>query len=263
MSVLFPPRKETRLAARFLVSYPAGATIYAEGDVGTELFAIRSGEVEISRMARGETVVLARLRKGDFFGETSVLEDIPRDSTARARTDVALVRVNGAALEEMIRRNSDIAFRIMRKLSRQAREAAASAEKILATPGIPEPGARPGAEGGLEAPIPGTPQLVALDRKTRFEVNREGDTILGRSDSVTGLTPDVDLTPVDPQRTVSRRHARLYWIDDLLYVMEEIGVGNGTFVNDRRLATGAPATVRHGDDLRLGLVTLTFWNPVA
>ena len=45
--------------------------------------------------------------------------------------------------------------------------------------------------------------------------------------------------------------------------MEEIGVVKGTFVNDARLTTGAPAPLAHGDDVKLGLVSLTYWNPVA
>ena len=40
--------------------------------------------------------------------------------------------------------------------------------------------------------------------------------------------------------------------------MEEIGVMNGTFVNDTRLATGAPVAIQNGDTLKFGLVSLTF-----
>jgi CRP-like cAMP-binding protein len=263
MTVLSPPRTESGSLSRYVVSYPAGAKIYGEGEIGTEMFAIRSGEVEITRMANGETLVLARLQKGEFFGETSLLEDIPREATARARTDVELVRVNGAVFEEMLKRNSEIALRMMRRLSRQARQATAFVEEALggrAAVSLPD---RQAAGGPPAAPQAAAACLVALDRKTRFLVNREGDTVIGRADPVTQTAPDVDLTKLDPQRSVSRRHARLYRIGETTYVMEEIGVVNGTFVNETRLATGAPAVLGHGDDVKLGLVTLTFWNPVA
>jgi pSer/pThr/pTyr-binding forkhead associated (FHA) protein len=42
-----------------------------------------------------------------------------------------------------------------------------------------------------------------------------------------------------------------------LYLMEEIGVMNGTFVNGVRVATGTPVPVSGGDELRFGLVSLT------
>ena len=97
----------------------------------------------------------------------------------------------------------------------------------------------------------------------RFAVNRDGDTVIGRAGTDTQGMPDVDLTPLDPRRSVSRRHVRLYRIEATTYVMEEIGAANGTFVNDARLATGVPAAIHHGDVLKLGLVALTFWNPSA
>lgn len=265
MSVLSPARTDSGSLSRYVVTFPAGAKVYREGEIGTEMFTIRSGEVEITRTANGETFVLARLQKGDFFGEMSLLEDIPREATASARTDVELVRVNGAVFEEMLRRSPEIALRMMRRLSRQAREATAFIEDVL--------GGRPLAAGQPSPPTTGDappgdgpsvlPQLVSADRKSRFVLNREGDTVIGRSDPLSGTTPDVNLGPLDPQRSVSRRHARLYRIGDTTYVMEEIGVVNGTFVNETRLATGAPVPLGHGDDLQLGLVTLTFWNPVA
>ena len=252
--------------SRFLVSYPAGAKIYGEGDLGTEMFVIRSGEVEITQKGRTETFTLARLAKGDFFGEESLLEEVPRDATARARTDVEVIRINGAVFEQMLASNPNIAIGIMRKMLRQTRQATVSLQEISGvrqTPGAGVPVAAPSDAAPNAVPLDGAPQLVTLDRKTRFAVNGEGDTIVGRGDPLAGVNPDVDLTPFDSERTVSRRHARLYTIGETMYVMEEIGVANGTFVNDLKLTTGAPAVLRHGDDLKLGFVTLTFWHPTA
>lgn len=264
MSALAPPKPAAAIPARYLVSYPAGARIYREGEIGTEMFAIRTGVVEITQAAGGETRMLARLEKGDFFGEASLLDDVPREATARARTDVELIRVNGAMFEEMIRRRPEIAVEMMRKLSRQARETTASLEGILGRqPPRGEPVRAGGAPEASLDPSRAIPQLVSLDRKTRFVVNREGDTIVGRADPLTEISPDVDLTLLDSERSVSRRHARLYPIGGVVYVMEEIGAVNGTFVNDVKLATGAPAPLQHGDDLKLGFVTLTFWHPTA
>src|SRR6185369_4223584 len=100
-------------------TFRAGETIYVEGEIGTEMYAIRSGEVEIVKTRQGQVRPLALLRRGDFFGETSLLEDLPREETARARTDVVLVRINGAILEGMLKTNAEVAVRMMRKLSRR------------------------------------------------------------------------------------------------------------------------------------------------
>lgn len=263
MRILSPVRVDVGGLARYIVSYPAGARIYGEGEIGTEMFTIRSGEVEITRTVNGETRTLSRLRKGDFFGETSLLEDAPREATARARSDVEVIRVNGAVFEEMLRRNPEIGMRIMRRLSRQAREAERFADGFPGRRTPEEPGQAAAIRQAEAAPRAGIPELVSVDRRTRFPLNREGDTVLGRADPVTGMRPDVDLTPFDSHRSVSRRHARLYRIGETTYVMEEIGVVSGTFVNDMKLTTGAPVAIQHGDEVKLGLVTFTFWNPVA
>ena len=91
-----------------------------------------------------------------------------------------------------------------------------------------------------------------------FYLNREGETLVGRIDPVTGIRPDVDLTNLDGPRSVSRRHAKIIRPEGEFQVIEEIGTMNGTFVNGKRIATGAPAPIHDGDRLRFGLVDLTF-----
>ena len=97
---------------RFVVSHPMGDIIFSEGDIGTEMFIIQSGIVELFKSIGGETRVLATLEKGDFFGEMSVLEDVPRNASARAKTDVEVVRINGATFDTMLKSNTEIAIRM-------------------------------------------------------------------------------------------------------------------------------------------------------
>src|SRR5574342_506446 len=98
---------------RLLVTHPKGGISFSEGEIGKE------------------THILATLEKGDFFGEMSVLEDLPRTASARAKTDVELVRINGATFDSMLKSNTEIAIRMMRKLSRRLREVTAVLEESL------------------------------------------------------------------------------------------------------------------------------------
>ncbi|HSB35407.1 MAG TPA: cyclic nucleotide-binding domain-containing protein, partial [Thermoanaerobaculia bacterium] len=78
----------------FMARVPAGTVVFSEGDVGTEMYVVQSGTVEVfKRAGRGEEKLLATLEKGDFFGEMSILEDVPRTATARAKTDCELVKI--------------------------------------------------------------------------------------------------------------------------------------------------------------------------
>lgn len=241
---------------RYLVTHPMGDIIFSEGEIGTEMFIIQSGMVELLKEIGGETRVLSTLEKGDFFGEMSVLEDLPRTASARAKTDVELVRINGATFDAMLKSNTEIAVRMLRKLSRRVREVTDMLEKAI---GHTVPDTVPEAEKPVEhRPVPEENgfRLVGAGGGTSFFLHPEGDTWIGRGDPVTGINPDVDLAPLDPQRSTSRRHAKIYPMAGKLYLMEEIGVMNGTFVNGSRVTTGTPVPVSGGDEIRFGLVTL-------
>lgn len=274
MSVRTPGSRARAPLAKYLVTYPAGAKIYGEGDIGTEMYAVCSGEVEITRTVDGETRVLGVVPRGEFFGEVSLLEDTPREAGARALTEAVLIRINSAVLETMLKRSPEIAVRMMRTLSRRAREAEGERPGGRRRPGrdpaipvsSPTPAPTPAPGGVRRAVEPFSDSRVELcmllseDREMRFPI-RVGDTIIGRDDPGAGSAADVDLAALDPKRSVSRQHARVYRIGETDYLMEEIGVVNGTFVNDTRLATGIPMALCHGDLVRFGLVTLTFWKP--
>ena len=237
----------------FMARVPAGTVVFSEGDVGTEMYVVQSGTVEVFKKAgRGEEKLLATLEKGDFFGEMSILEDVPRTATARAKTDCELVKINQSTFDEMLRHNAEIAVRMLRKLSRRLREttklleqstgiapAIDDASDILAREGERHEIYRLTTEGGDE-----------------FFLNREGETTIGRIDPVTGIRPDVDLAKLDTQRSVSRRHAKVVYTGTAFQVVEEIGTMNGTFVNGLRIQTGAPVTIKDGDRIRFGLVDM-------
>ena len=87
-----------------------------------------------------------------------------------------------------------------------------------------------------------------------FSLAAGAETTIGRKDPVTGIYPDIDLSPVDGQRSISRRHSKIYRRGEKLFVAEEIGTMNGTFINGDRLETGVPVEISDGDEVRFGLI---------
>ena len=84
------------------------------------------------------------------------------------------------------------------------------------------------------------------------------DSLIGRYDSVTGMSPEIDLSNEDQSRNISRRHARLVLKDGKPYIAEEIGTMNGTFLNGQKLANGVLTPIKDGDELTLCRLSLTF-----
>jgi pSer/pThr/pTyr-binding forkhead associated (FHA) protein len=238
----------------YAVEVQAGEFVFREGDLGTEMYIINEGKVEILNLVAEEEQVLAVLEKGDFFGEMSVLEDLPRAASARAVTDVRLLQINGSTFDQLLQGNPEIAVRMMRKLSRRLRETDEMLKGLLGTKVTSREMPRP----DVQVPMEGPERLVHPPSGMEFHLSNGSETTIGRKDPVTGIFPDIDLTPVDNQRSVSRRHAKVYRRGSKFFFGEEIGTMNSTFLNGRRMDTGIPGEIHQGDELRCGVVILRF-----
>ena len=84
------------------------------------------------------------------------------------------------------------------------------------------------------------------------------EALIGRWDADGGIFPDVDLDQDDPEAKVSRRHARIQFLNNQ-YLIEDLGSTNGTFVNrGPRLSPGAKQPIKNGDEIIVGKTFLKF-----
>lgn len=260
------------------------AFVFREGDIGSDMYIIETGTVEVLREARGGEPI-AVLGAGDFFGEMAILEDQPRFAAVRATTAARLLKVDRAAFAGMLRDNFEIAVRIMRKLVARLRRTEellqqAQSDLDLLRRGAPSPAAIPKsaptprdtikAEAPKSSPTPskriapinpaaiGKPiKLVHAASGSEFALaTGKPEMLIGRPDPVTGLLPEINLGPLDTQRSLSRRHAKIINEAGIFFLREEVGTTNGTFVNNERIATGQARPLAPGDQLRFGSVEL-------
>ncbi len=244
--------------ASYFVKFAAGETIIREQEPGASMFIIQTGQVEIFRRHAGKEKQIAVLGPGDFFGEMSVLEEIPRTASARALQDSQLLQIDATTFDQVLHQNPEIAVRMMRRLSRRLRTMEEAEEKANDA-AMAVLGSKPAPPAAAAAPAPAVLRGAALTHVSgaRFAIDRDEMTV-GRPDPVTGLAPDLDLSPLDAERSLSRRHAKLGRAAGDVTVREEIGTANGTFVNGKRLQTGVPVELADGDEVAFGLVKLTF-----
>lgn len=238
---------------RFRRTYPAGAVIFRQGDPGHDMFILQQGQVEICQLMGGEEKRLALLEKGDFFGEMALLEDYPeRSATAKAVTLTHVLQLRGSDFEELVQTKPRVALKMMAKLSERLRESNRRLAEILEKPVVKDTLPPLPTSQGIEAWA-----VLFHPRAGRmFPLRAVGDTTLGRHDPVTGVTPDIDLSSLDPERTVSRRHAMIRFLQGTFTVTEVNSSTNGTFVNGVRLQPFAPHPLKEGDLLQLATVSL-------
>ena len=85
-------------------SHDEGNVIINEGDPGTSMYLIASGEVKVYTRPSNKsgTVYLANLGEGDFFGEVSVLTGKPRTATITASQRTELLRLDKEKLDGVL-----------------------------------------------------------------------------------------------------------------------------------------------------------------
>jgi len=95
LAALWPWLREKRLRKR--------EVLCREGDPGDEMFFIRTGTFVISKQVTGRVEqVLRRMEPGEFFGEMSLFDQLPRSANVQAETPGSVLVLNGADLQRFI-----------------------------------------------------------------------------------------------------------------------------------------------------------------
>lgn len=247
----------------FVVPFQKGDVVFKEGDPGSEMFIVQSGIVEIYRTINGEKCFRRLFEKGDFFGEMSLLEQVPRSATAEVVEDAEIIVINGSTFHQMVQSNIEIAVRMLRKLSGRLRETTDELENALLLQGlthVPKPAELPAGgppQEDAEAKPPVLAQFLVEGTLRVFSIFKDVS-LIGRRDPVTGIVPDVDLTEEDVKRSVSRRHAKVIHSNGQFYLVEEVGTLNGTFIGGKRIPTGVLTPIKSGIQVGFGTLRLKF-----
>lgn len=115
--------------------HPAGTVLFREGERGDTMYVLRSGKVNIEKRVADSVLTLAVLGAGEFFGEMALLEGLPRSAAARVVEDALLIELKHDSFEHLVRRNGEIAVRVMRRLSARLREADRQIQALMSRSG--------------------------------------------------------------------------------------------------------------------------------
>ena len=102
-------------------TYRAGETIIKEGDLGSEMFIVASGEVEIQKRTRAGdnyTVIKLKAAHNVFFGEMALIDDDKRSATVTAMEDSEFLVVDKKGFLKMGNDHPQIGLPITRAISK-------------------------------------------------------------------------------------------------------------------------------------------------
>ena len=105
------------------VDFPVGHVIARQGEIGTGFFVVIDGLVRVVR--DGEVVV--RLGPGEFFGELSVLDRMPRNASVLADAPTTCLALASWDFEKVLLEQPALTLAILRGVAARLREATESA----------------------------------------------------------------------------------------------------------------------------------------
>lgn len=97
----------------------AGKYFFHERDAANSVYVIRQGSVVVEKDWQGSPVVVAKLDKGDCFGELSLLDLQPRSAAVRAESDCDTIRISIHQLHELYRQDLEQYAIIMMNMGRE------------------------------------------------------------------------------------------------------------------------------------------------
>ncbi len=119
--------------------YLPGEQIIREGEPGEDLFVVTEGEAQVVIIKDDQTTPVSTLKKGQFFGEMSLLTGAPRSATVQARSQLTVTVIGKQAMSQVIAHTPGLAEQFGAILaSRQSalavtRETADRASELKAT----------------------------------------------------------------------------------------------------------------------------------
>ena len=127
------PRALARIrSSTKLVAYPAGATVFKEGDLPTHLCVIKEGAVDIvDVLPDGREETLRTLRRGQLLGELGILGGHARSASARASEDSEIWEIEREAFIDVYKHEPGVGMEIAQVMATYLLDIDAIAEDLL------------------------------------------------------------------------------------------------------------------------------------
>lgn len=110
-----------------LVIRGPGQDFFRENDPGSSFYVLLAGRVEVRKSAHDGVISLGELRRGDCFGEMSLIDLGPRSATVRALDECTAVELDWGSLQTLAETDMEqfslLQMNVARELSRRLRAA--------------------------------------------------------------------------------------------------------------------------------------------
>jgi CRP/FNR family transcriptional regulator, cyclic AMP receptor protein len=116
--------------------YPSERAVLMEDAWGNAVYFIVSGWVKVRRNQGDESVAIAILGKGDFFGEMAVLDESPRSTDVISLSQVKLLSVSRERFIQILFKDPQLHHRMLQLMVRRVRQINIRLQMRLSPPAV-------------------------------------------------------------------------------------------------------------------------------
>lgn len=102
--------------------YPIGRAVLMEDSWGNAVYFVVSGWVKVRRTSGDDSVAIAILGRGDFFGEMAILDESPRSTDVIALSPVKLLSISRERFIQILFKDPQLHHRMLQLMVRRLRQ---------------------------------------------------------------------------------------------------------------------------------------------
>lgn len=121
MSTANPQTLEWMFSVAVEHEYPDGRAVLMEDSWGNAVYFVISGWVKVRRTSGEDSVALAILGRGDFFGEMAILDESPRSTDVIALSPVKLLSISRERFIQILFKDPQLHHRMLQLMVRRLR----------------------------------------------------------------------------------------------------------------------------------------------
>ena len=119
------------------INFEENQVVFRQGEAGDRAFVVIEGQAEVVLEVEGGEKTVATLGRSELFGEMALLTHIPRSTTIRAKTPLALLSISQDVFLRMVEENSDMAIAMMQMLAERLASTLREYGKVMMRNEIP------------------------------------------------------------------------------------------------------------------------------
>jgi CRP-like cAMP-binding protein len=108
-----------------LMYYPDNYQVFKEGELGDALYIVKKGKIKIYHEPKEGSILpvdVADLNDGEFFGEMSLISDIPHNASARSVSESEVFILSKDQFHELLNNNAALAHQVSETVVHRAND---------------------------------------------------------------------------------------------------------------------------------------------